>query len=332
MGAGFGALPVLRLLTRTDRCDRKALWPPTRASGRPASTVAAPIARRVVPSPVKEVDALEFGAAMWEAGYVATPELVDISRVAVGIGRPLLLEGPAGAGKTAFAQALAQVLHRPLIRLQCYEGIDAAQALYDWNYARQLADLAQHRERDPFQPDYLLPRPLLRALLEPQGAVVLVDDVDRADEAFEALLLEVLGEQQISIPEYGTVRAQGPVQAVLTSNRTRPLSDALRRRCLYQRLEWPDPEREVAILRRHLPDARQDVLALVARMMERLRSWDLVKPPGVGESLDLVRAMDSLGVLSLDAAALRRLLGAVIKDARDWDAVVGRLEELLDAG
>jgi MoxR-like ATPase len=275
---------------------------------------------------------VDFGRAFWDAGYVATEELVDISRVAVGIGRPLLLEGPAGAGKTALALALAEVLRRPLIRLQCYEGIDAAQALYDWNYARQLVDLAQHRERDPFQPDYLLPRPLLRALLEPDGAVLLVDEVDRADEAFEALLLEVLGEGQISIPEYGTVKARGPVQAVLTSNRTRPLSDALRRRCLYQRLDWPDPTREAAILRRHLPDAPAPLVEAVVRVMARLRELDLVKPPGVGESLDLLRGMAAIGATALDVDTLRRLLGTVIKDARDWDAVVGRLEELLDAG
>jgi MoxR-like ATPase len=275
---------------------------------------------------------VDFGQAFWDAGYVATEELVDISRVAVGIGRPLLLEGPAGAGKTALALALADVLQRPLIRLQCYEGIDAAQALYDWNYARQLVDLAQHRERDPFQPDYLLPRPLLRALLEPDGAVLLVDEVDRADEAFEALLLEVLGEGQISIPEYGTVKARGPVQAVLTSNRTRPLSDALRRRCLYQRLDWPDPARETAIVGRHLPDAPTPAVEAVVQVMARLRALDLVKPPGVGESLDLLRGMAAIGATTLDVAVLRRLLGTVIKDARDWDAVVGRLEELLDAG
>jgi MoxR-like ATPase len=271
---------------------------------------------------------VDWQASLERVGYLAAEDLADIVEVAVALERPLLLEGPAGVGKTALAQALSRVLDRPLVRLQCYEGIDATQALYDWNYARQLADLARHREEDPFQPGYLLARPLLRALTEPAGAVLLVDEIDRADEAFEALLLEVLAEKQVTIPELGTVSGQGPLHVVLTSNRTRALSDALRRRCLFHRLSWPEPARERAILRVHEPAAPDSLLRDVVTVVGRLRTWDLVKPPGVAESVDLTRALVLRGRTSLDPETLRGLLGTVIKDSADWDAVVGRLAEL----
>lgn len=275
---------------------------------------------------------MDWQASLKRVGYLAAEDLADIVDVAVALERPLLLEGPAGVGKTALARALSQVLDRPLVRLQCYEGIDATQALYDWNYARQLADLARDREQDPFQPAYLLARPLLRALTAPTGAVLLVDEIDRADEAFEALLLEILAEKQVSIPELGTVSGQGPLYVVLTSNRTRALSDALRRRCLFHRLSWPEPAREQAILRVHEPDAPDTLLADVVTVVGRLRTWDLVKPPGVAESVDLTRALVLRGRTSLDAKTLRSLLGTVIKDSADWDAVNGRLEDLFTDG
>lgn len=274
----------------------------------------------------------ELQERLKNAGYLATPEIVGMVQLAQRLGRPLLMEGPAGAGKTALATALAQAFEWPLMRLQCYEGLDASQALYDWNYARQLADVAQHRDRDPFQPAYLLARPLLKALMEPRGAVLLVDEIDRADEAFEALLLEVLAERQVTIPELGTVKAKGPVLSVLTSNRTRSLSDALRRRCLFQPLDWPEAGREEAILALHWPDSAAVVRETLVRVMGVLRQWELVKPPGLSESLDLLGAVTMAGLPALDALTFRRFLGTVIKDRADWTVVEARIPELFEAG
>jgi MoxR-like ATPase len=275
---------------------------------------------------------VSVGEQLERAGYLAAPDFANLVEIAVAMGRPLLLEGPAGVGKTALAPALAAALDQPLVRLQCYEGIDAAQALYDWNYARQLADLAQHRERDVFSAGYLVARPLLQALTAETGAVLLIDEVDRADEAFEALLLEVLGEGQITVPEIGTYRRAGPLHAVLTSNRTRALSDALRRRCLFVRIGWPDPAREAAILGLHHPAAARELRQQVAGIMGRLRSWDLVKAPGLAESLDLTAAALFRGIERLDPSSFAPLLGTVIKDAADWDLVAARLPELFDGG
>ena len=275
---------------------------------------------------------MKLGDALYAAGYLANSILTDTLSVGIDLSRPLLLEGPSGVGKAALAGALATALGRPLHRLQCYEGIDASQALYDWNYARQLVDLADRRGEDPFRREYLLPRPLLAALMEDAGAVLLVDEVDRADEGFEAMLLEVLGENQVTVPEYGTVSAAGPVQAILTSNRTRPLSDALRRRCLYHRIEWPAPAEEARIVRLHLPQAETELVTSAVRVADALRHLDLVKPPGIGETIDLVRGALALHIATLSADALRRLLGTIIKDARDWETVEPRLAELLEGG
>jgi MoxR-like ATPase len=245
--------------------------------------------------------------------------------------RPLFLEGEAGVGKTALAQALARVTGRPLYRLQCYEGLEASQALYDWDFGRQLLHLraaeAAHANDDPasleaslYDRRFLLARPLLQAL-EDSPSVLLVDEVDRADDEFEAFLLEVLSDFTISIPELGTVRAVTPPLVILTSNRTREVHDALKRRCLYHWLEHPDFDREVAILRRRLPQVTAELAREVARATAKLRTLDLLKPPGIAEAMDWATALHTLGARDLDPDLAARTLGAVLKYREDTDRV-----------
>ena len=268
------------------------------------------------------------------AGYLADDALATAAFLALRLGRPLLCEGDAGVGKTSLAVALAQALGTDLIRLQCYEGLDASQALYDWDFPRQLLHLraaeaagerdADALERGLYDRRYLLARPLLRALETSRpGApsVLLVDEVDRADDEFEAFLLEVLGDFTLSVPELGTIRAAEPPVVVLTSNRTREVHDALKRRCLYAWLEHPAYEREVAIVLRHLPEAGQQLARAVAGAVGELRRRDLVKPPGVAESIDWARALVALGERTVSPAAARRTLGAVLKYREDHDRV-----------
>jgi len=244
--------------------------------------------------------------------------------------QPLLLEGEAGVGKTEAAKALAAVLDTPLIRLQCYEGIDAAEALYEWNYPRQLlsirlADTTGERlsEDDLFGPDYLIRRPLLRALEHPgpRPAVLLIDEIDRADDDFEAFLLELLAEATVTIPELGTIRATHPPVIVLTSNRTRDLHDAVKRRCLYQWIDYPSAEREVEIIRRRVKGASATLAVQVAEAVARMRDADVQKPPGIAEAIDWLAALELLGIAELDAAAIERTLGSVLKYGEDQDAV-----------
>ena len=242
--------------------------------------------------------------------------------------QPILLEGEAGVGKTEAAKALAAVLDTPLLRLQCYEGIDAAEALYEWNYPRQLLSirLADTRgtelsEDDLFGPDYLTARPLLRALQHPgpRPAVLLIDEIDRADDDFEAFLLELLAEATVTIPEIGTVRATHPPVIVLTSNRTRDLHDAVKRRCLYQWIDYPDAEREVQIIRRRVPGADSTLAVQVADAVSRMRDSDIQKPPGIAEAIDWLGALSILGIDSLDGPAIDRTLGSVLKYREDQD-------------
>jgi MoxR-like ATPase len=244
--------------------------------------------------------------------------------------QPLLLEGEAGVGKTEAAKALAQVLDTPLIRVQCYEGIDAAEVLYEWNYPRQLlrirmaeASGATLDEAELFGDDLLIRRPLLRALEHPgpRPAVLLIDEVDRADDDFEAFLLELLAEAAVTIPELGTIRATHPPVIVLTSNRTRDLHDAVKRRCLYQWLEYPTPEREVEIVRRRVRGASRELAVQVASAVARMREGDVQKPPGIAEAIDWLAALELLGVERLDAAAVERTLGSVLKYAEDQETV-----------
>jgi MoxR-like ATPase len=281
-------------------------------------------------------------AALARTGYLADDDLATVVHLCQGMQRPLLLEGEPGTGKTALAEALAQVADVPLIRLQCYEGIDATQALYDWDFPRQILHLrtleaaTKAGELDPneaekslFDERFLLARPVLRALRE-SPAVLLVDEVDRADDEFEAFLLEVLSSWSVSIPELGTVTAGTPPTVVLTSNRTRELHDALKRRCLYHWIDHPGLVREVAIVRSRLPEVSERLAEQVAGLVQRLRSEEqLLKPPGVAETLDWARALHRLGVEELDLETAARTLGAVVKYREDIDRVKQVLDRMM---
>jgi MoxR-like ATPase len=267
-----------------------------------------------------------------ERAYLADEGLATAAFLALRMGRPLLLEGEAGVGKTELARTLAAVLEAPLIRLQCYEGLDASQALYDWDFARQLLHLkaaeaggitdAARLEGEVYDRRFLIARPLLKAI-ETQPAVLLIDEVDRADVEFEAILLEVLSDFAISVPELGTIRAERPPVVVLTSNRTREVHDALKRRCLYHWLEHPSFEREVAILRRRLPACSESLAEQVAKATARLRETDLIKPPGIAETLDWTEALLTLGARELDPDVAAATLGALLKHREDHEAVLG---------
>jgi MoxR-like ATPase len=262
--------------------------------------------------------------------YLVDEALATSMFLSIRLPQPLLLEGEAGVGKTEAAKSLAAVLETPLIRLQCYEGIDAAEALYEWNYPRQLLGIrladpnrSPLREEDLFGPDYLIRRPLLRALEHPgpRPAVLLVDEIDRADDDFEAFLLELLAEASVTIPELGTIHATHPPVIVLTSNRTRDLHDAVKRRCLYHRIEYPSPEREVEIVRRRVKGASETLAVQVANAVSRLRDSDVQKPPGVAEAIDWVAALTLLGIADLDARAADMTLGSVLKYSEDQEMV-----------
>jgi MoxR-like ATPase len=247
-----------------------------------------------------------------------------------------LLEGEAGVGKTEVAKALASLLSRELIRLQCYEGIDASQALYEWNYARQLIAVramqdgtAETHVEDLFGPEYLVERPLLAAIRSGSKAVLLVDELDRADDEFEAFLLEILSEFAVTIPEIGRVVAEEPPAVVVTSNRTRELHDALKRRCLYHWIDHPSLEREVEIVRTRAPSVSEAMAREVAGAVARLRSLDVTKRPGVAETIDWANALSFLGVERLDEGTARETLGAVLKDHEDQELAESRLAEVV---
>ncbi|HEY3867956.1 MAG TPA: MoxR family ATPase [Actinocrinis sp.] len=268
-------------------------------------------------------------AALDAQGYLADTGLATALYLALRLPQPLLLEGEPGVGKTEAARAIAAVLGSPLIRLQCYDGLDAAEALYEWNYPRQLLSirLAEARgaalaEADLFTDAFLLRRPVLAALAHPgpAPAVLLIDEIDRADDDFEAFLLEVLAEASVTIPEIGTVRAAVEPVVVLTSNRTRDLHDALRRRCLYHWIDYPDTARLVEIVRRRVPEAGQ-LAAQVAAAVRRLRELDLQKPPGIAESIDWVGALALLGVRRLEPQAAQQTLGVLLKHHEDHELV-----------
>ncbi len=265
-----------------------------------------------------------------DVDYLVDEGLATSMFLSARLPQPLLLEGEAGVGKTQAAKSLAEVLDTPLIRLQCYEGIDAAEALYEWNYPRQLLNIrladkndAALSEEDLFGADYLIRRPLLRALEHPgpRPAVLLIDEIDRADDDFEAFLLELLGEASVTIPEIGTITATHPPIIVLTSNRTRDLHDAVKRRCLYHRIDYPTPEREVEIVRRRVKGASKTLAVQVADAVSRMRDSDVQKPPGVAEAIDWLAALKLLGLKHLDVAAADATLGSVLKYSEDQDVI-----------
>jgi MoxR-like ATPase len=289
--------------------------------------------RRLVPS----VDKL--GQLLGDVDYLADEGLATSAFLALRLPQPLLLEGEAGVGKTELAKALAEVLDTPLIRLQCYEGIDASESLYEWNYPRQLLSIRMAdskgtdiEEDELFGPDFLIRRPLMQALEHkgPRPAILLIDELDRADDDFEAFLLELLAEATVTIPEIGTITATHPPIVILTSNRTRDLHDAVKRRCLYQWIDYPDPQREMDIIRRRVKGADAKLIVQVADAVSRMRESDIQKPPGIAEAIDWVSALDLLGVDHLDVETAERTLGSVLKYSEDQEVIkASGLEEMI---
>jgi MoxR-like ATPase len=292
--------------------------------------------RRLVP------DIETLARRLADVDYLVDEGLATSMFLSLRLPQPLLLEGEAGVGKTESAKSLALVLDTPLVRLQCYEGIDAAEALYEWNYPRQLLSirLAESKgsplgEEELFGPDYLIRRPLLRALEHPgpRPAVLLIDEIDRADDDFEAFLLELLADASVTIPEIGTIRATHPPVIVLTSNRTRDLHDAVKRRCLYHRIDYPTPQREVEIVRRRVKGASETLAVQVANAVSRMRSSDVQKPPGIAEAIDWLAALSLLGIERLDTDAVERTLGSVLKYSEDQEVIrAAGLEQLVGSG
>jgi len=286
--------------------------------------------------PFSGIDELEH--ALREADYLPDRGLATALYLSLALEKPVLLEGEAGVGKTEAAKALARILGTRLIRLQCYEGLDVAHAVYEWNYSRQLLHIRAAQEgsvseAELFGPEFLIRRPLLEAIETPQRVVLLIDEIDRADEEFEAFLLEVLSDFQITIPEIGTISAADHKPAVvLTSNRTRELHDALKRRCLYHWIGHPALEREIEIVKVRVPGVPERLAAQAAAFVSGLRTLDLAKPPGVAESIDWVRALVALGRQELDAAVVEETLGSVLKYHEDLLAVRDTtLQELVEA-
>ena len=264
-----------------------------------------------------------------EAKYICNGDVAATLLVALQLGRPLLIEGPAGVGKTEIAKVMASALDRELVRLQCYEGLDESKALYEWNYQKQLLSIqVQMDRRDAdeltkslFGDEYLLERPLLRALRSLKPEVLLLDEIDKSDEEFEAFLLELLSEMQVTIPETGVVRANSIPFVVLTSNRTRPLGEALRRRCAYLYLQYPDIEKEVAIIRAKRPNVNEHLAVQVAQAIHDLRGSEaILKKPSIAETLDWVSALEALGISDLTKEAARQTMGFVLKSSEDLEA------------
>jgi MoxR-like ATPase len=272
------------------------------------------------------------------ARYLTTEAVETVLYLALVLEKPLLLEGPAGAGKTEIGKVLAEILHTDLIRLQCYEGLDEAKALYEWNYQKQLLRIQADRQQEAtweevtqhiFSREYLLERPLLRAITTPRRVVLLIDEIDKADEEFEAFLLELLAEFQVTVPELGTIRALHRPAVVLTSNRARDLSEALKRRCLYLWLDFPSADQEREIIALKVPDLDPRLQQQVARFVYGLRKLDLQKAPSIAETLDWARALKALNIKELNAAAVRQTLNLVLKSEEDLRKAGAKMSALL---
>lgn len=274
------------------------------------------------------------------SGYLPDESTSLVSHLAIALGKPILVEGPAGVGKTELAKALARASERKLIRLQCYEGLDEAKALYEWNYRKQLLRIQtesreagwEEVEGDIFSDEFLLARPLLTAIAADEPVVLLIDEIDKTDQEFEAMLLEVLSDFQISIPELGVVEAKSQPIVVLTSNNSRELTEALKRRCLYLWLDYPDVERELEIVRLHSPDLPEALGRRLVEVIHMVRQLDLKKPPSIAESIDWARALILLGADDIDQSVLERTMNIIVKHRTDLDVVAERVGVKLSGG
>ena len=289
-----------------------------------------------MPTSPADLSVTELTAVLRDHDYIADRGLATSVLLSLKLGKPLLLEGEVGVGKTELARTLAAMLGRDLIRLQCYEGIDVHHALYEWDYARQMLHIrslsqadAGASDDDLFGTRFLLERPLLQAVRSGDRCVLLIDEIDRADDEFEAFLLELLGDFQVTIPEVGTIRAETRPIVILTSNRTRELHDALKRRCLYTWIGFPPAEREVEIVRTRLPEVGAALAGQVVAAVNRLREMDLEKPPGVAETIDWAQSLDALGVDTLTDDAAIDTLGAVVKDRDDLEYASKSIQDVV---